>query len=237
MHHHSSKWDQNDELVLPTTSKVMTMLKTQRLPVVLLLGHLLGIRFASSFTILPSTFVARPTAGSCRCGQSLWAKSNKKKKKPKDNMIAVNRLAFRNYELIDTIEAGISLLGTEVKSIRTKGSLTLRDGYVKCDKRGHATLHNVHIAKFQSAGAYFQHEETRVRTLLLHKHEARKLAQRSENIPAITIVPIRAYFSDDNKVKIQVALCRGKNARDKRATIQARESKREENRIIKNFRA
>ena len=152
-------------------------------------------------------------------------------------MIAVNRLAFRNYELIDTIEAGISLLGTEVKSIRTKGSLTLRDGYVKCDKRGHATLHNVHIAKFQSAGAYFQHEETRVRTLLLHKHEARKLAQRSENIPAITIVPIRAYFSDDNKVKIQVALCRGKNARDKRATIQARESKREENRIIKNFRA
>lgn len=158
-----------------------------------------------------------------------------KKKRPGDNIIAVNRLAYRNYELIDTLEAGVSLLGTEAKSIRMKGSMNIRDGYIKCSKYGQATLHNVHIAKFKNAGPYFQHEEMRVRTLLLHKYEARKLFQRSEN-PGMTVIPIKAYFNDAGKVKLQIALCRGKNARDKRATIQAREAKREENRIIKNFR-
>jgi SsrA-binding protein len=161
--------------------------------------------------------------------------SGEKKKKTKDSTITTNRLAYRNYELLETFEAGVSLVGTEVKAIRMKGSMNLRDGYVKCNKFGQASLHNVHIAKFENAGAYFQHEEKRVRRILLHKHETRKLAQKTEN-PGMTVVPIKAYFSDNNKVKLLLALCKGKNTRDKRATIQARDAKREENRIIKTFR-
>jgi SsrA-binding protein len=186
------------------------------------------------FAVPPLHLVS--VSDSRRCTQQLFA-SGKKKKKPKDSTIAINRLAYRNYELLETIEAGVSLVGTEVKSIRMKGSMNLRDGYIKCNKKGQSTLHNVHIAKFLNAGPYFQHEEKRVRNLLLHKHEAKKLAQRTETMPGMTIVPIKAYFSDDSKVKLQIALCRGKNSRDKRATIQARDAKREENRIIKNFRA
>eukprot|EP00591_Stephanopyxis_turris_P011380 CAMPEP_0195527956 /NCGR_PEP_ID=MMETSP0794_2-20130614/29901_1 /TAXON_ID=515487 /ORGANISM="Stephanopyxis turris, Strain CCMP 815" /LENGTH=202 /DNA_ID=CAMNT_0040658983 /DNA_START=33 /DNA_END=638 /DNA_ORIENTATION=- len=155
----------------------------------------------------------------------LFAKSGKKKKKEKDGTISKNRLAYRNYEIIETLEAGISLLGTEVKSLRD-GQLTLRDGYVKPDKFGHATLHNVHIAKHSHSGSYFQHEETRERKLLLHKSEARKLAQKVET-QGMTVVPLKAYFNDDGKVKFQIALVRGKNVRDKRNTIKDREGKRE----------
>jgi SsrA-binding protein len=168
----------------------------------------------------------------------LYAKSGTKKKKkgPGSNTVAVNRVAYRNYEVLDTFEAGISLLGTEVKSIRD-GKLNLRDGYVKPAKNGRScTLHNVHVGKCQYVGAeYFQHEEKRPRSLLLHKSEARKLLQQTDQM-GMTVVPLKAYWNEQNKLKIQIALCRGKNVRDKRATIQERDMKRETNRIIKNFR-
>ena len=168
----------------------------------------------------------------------LYAKSGTKKKKrgPGSNTVAVNRIAYRNYEVLDTFEAGISLLGTEVKSIRD-GKLNLRDGYVKPAKNGRScTLHNVHVGKCQYVGAdYFQHEEKRPRPLLLHKSEARKLLQQTELL-GMTVIPLKAYWNEQNKLKIQIALCRGKNVRDKRATIQERDMKRETNRIIKNFR-
>lgn len=168
----------------------------------------------------------------------LFAKSGTKKKKkgPGSNTVAVNRIAYRNYEVLDTFEAGISLLGTEVKSIRD-GKLNLRDGYVKPAKNGRScTLHNVHVGKCQYVGAeYFQHEEKRPRSLLLHRSEARKLLQQTEQL-GMTVIPLKAYWNEQNKLKIQIALCRGKNVRDKRATIQERDMKRETNRIIKNFR-
>jgi SsrA-binding protein len=170
------------------------------------------------------------------CGR-LYAKSGtKKKKSPGSKMVAVNRIAYRNYEVLDTLEAGISLLGTEVKSIRD-GKLNLRDGYVRPSKNGRScTLHNVHIGKCSQVGAdYFQHEEKRPRALLVHKSEARKFMQQTEQ-QGMTIIPLKAYWNDDNKLKIQVALCRGKNVRDKRVAIQERDMKRETNRIIKNFR-
>jgi SsrA-binding protein len=84
------------------------------------------------------------------------------------------------------------------------------------------------------AAEYFNHEERRVRALLVHKREARKLAQQTEQA-GLTVVPIKAYFKD-NRVKVQIALCRGKNVRDKREAIKEREAKREETRIIKSFR-
>jgi SsrA-binding protein len=160
----------------------------------------------------------------------------KKKKGSGSKTVAVNRIAYRNYEVLDTVEAGIALLGTEVKSIRD-GKLNLRDGYVKPSKDGRScTLHNVHVGKCSQVGAeYFQHEEKRARTLLVHRSEARKFLQQTEQ-QGMTVVPLKAYWNDDNKLKIQIALCRGKNVRDKRAAIQERDVKRETNRIIKNFR-
>lgn len=166
---------------------------------------------------------------------SLFAKSGKKKKKPKDGTIAQNRLAYRNYEIIDTLEAGISLKGTEVKSIRD-GKLNLRDGYCRAHRDGRGiSMFNVHIGKHSMSGEYFQHEERRVRPLLVHKEEARRLKKQTE-ATGMTMVPLKAYFNKDNKVKIQIALCRGKNTRDKRQTIKERESKREASRMMKNFR-
>ena len=166
----------------------------------------------------------------------MLAKKGSKKKKSTDNTVTVNRIAYRNYEIVDTLEAGISLKGTEIKSIRD-GKINLRDGYVRADKNGRScTLHNVHISKCSQVGSeYFQHEETRPRTLLLHKAEARKLLQQTEQ-QGMTIVPLKAYWNDQNKLKLQIGLARGKNVRDKRDTIRERDAKREENRIIKNFR-
>jgi SsrA-binding protein len=172
-----------------------------------------------------------------RKATTLWlAKSGTKKKKAPDRTVAVNRIAYRNYEIIDTMEAGISLLGTEVKSIRD-GKLNLRDGYVRPSKNGRScVLYNVHVGKCSQVGAeYFQHEEKRPRTLLVHSSQARKFLQQTEQ-QGMTVIPLKAYWNDGNKLKIEIALCRGKNVRDKRATIQERDAKRETSRIIKNFR-
>ena len=166
---------------------------------------------------------------------AVFAKSGKKKKKPKDNTICVNRQARRNYEILETLEAGISLKGTEVKSIRD-GKMNLQDSFVKPSKDGRGcTLMNCHIGKHTMSGAYFQHEERRPRPLLVHRSEARKFKQKTEQ-NGMTIVPLKAYFNDENRVKLQIALCRGKNVRDKRADIKERDLKRETSRIVKNFR-
>jgi SsrA-binding protein len=171
----------------------------------------------------------------CSGGTVLWAKSGKKKKKPKDNTITVNRVAYRNYEILDTLEAGISLLGTEVKSIR-EGKMNIRDGFVRPSKDGRSCLlYNVHISKYERTGAFFQHEERRPRPLLIHKEQARRLLKETEQ-QGMTVVPLKAYFNQQNRVKIEIGLARGKNVRDKRQTIKDREGKREERRIIKNFR-
>ena len=165
---------------------------------------------------------------------ALFARS-KKKKKSNSNTICVNRVAYRNFEVIETLEAGISLVGTEVKSIRD-GKINIRDGYVRPTKDGRSCiLHNVHIGKHSMSGAYFQHEERRERKLLIHKNQARKFLQQTEQ-KGMTVVPLKAYFNDQNKVKLEIALCRGKNVRDKRQDIKDRDAKREEQRIIKSFR-
>jgi len=189
---------------------------------------------------VPSFYRNSPPAGQGqesirrRCQTSLCAAAKKSKSKS-GTTISLNRLAYRNYEILETYEAGIALLGTEVKAIRD-GKMNLRDGYVRPSKNGRScVLYNVHIGKHNMAGEYFQHEERRPRSLLVHRQQARKLLQQTET-QGMTVVPIKAYFSDSNKVKIQIALCRGKNVRDKRATIKEREAKREERRIIKSFR-
>jgi len=165
----------------------------------------------------------------------LCAKSGTKKKKPKDGTICTNRNARRNYDVVATFDAGISLLGTEVKSIRG-GKINIRDGFVTVSPNGRScTLYNVHIAKCGTTAEYFQHEETRPRVLLLKKEESRRLKQEVDR-KGMTVVPLKAYFSDKNWVKIQIGICKGKNVRDKRNAIKDRESKRDIDKMVKNFR-
>jgi len=145
------------------------------------------------------------------------------------------RAARHNYEIVSTYEAGISLLGTEVKSIRD-GKMNIRDGYVRPEKNGRScTLLNVHIGKHTMSGEFFQHEERRPRPLLLCKEESRKLLQQVDQ-KGMTIVPLKAYFNEKNLLKIQIALCRGKNVRDKRQDLKDKEAKKDADRMVKNFR-
>jgi len=194
---------------------------------------------AAAFFLTPSRTTSTTGHRPCWRGvvttTALYAKKKKKKNAPGSSTICVNRIAYRNYEVLDTLEAGISLMGTEVKAIRD-GKMNLRDGYVRPSKNGRScSLHNVHIGKHNMAGEFFQHEETRPRELLVHRSEARKFLQQTEQ-KGMTIVPLKAYFNKENRVKIQIALCRGKNIRDKRQTIKDREANREANRIMKSFR-
>jgi len=125
--------------------------------------------------------------------------------------------------------------GSEVKAAR-EGKMNIKDGYVRPEKNGRTcTLLNVHIGKHEFSGSFFQHEERRQRTLLLNKEEAKKLLMQVDQ-KGMTVVPLKAYFNDKNMLKIQIALCRGKNVRDKRADIIERETKKTTDRIIKNFR-
>lgn len=114
--------------------------------------------------------------------------------------------------------------------------MNIRDGWVKPNKNGRScTLMNVHIGKHSTAGTFFQHDELRPRDLLIRKEQARRFYQKTDRIPGMTIIPLKAYWNDDNKVKFEIGLCRGKNVRDKRQDIQEREGKRESERMIKNF--
>ena len=135
----------------------------------------------------PSLAKARTTATSTT---TLYAKKKKKKKNIQDGsgnkIICVNRSARRNYEILSTLEVGISLYGTEVKSIRD-GKMNIRDGWIKPSKNGRSCdLMNVHIGKHSFTGSYDQHDERRPRTLLLHKEESRKFKQQIEQNNGMT---------------------------------------------------
>ncbi|KAJ1444893.1 small protein B [Pelagophyceae sp. CCMP2097] len=146
--------------------------------------------------------------------------------------VASNRKARFEYEIIDTFEAGIELVGTEVKSCR-QGKISLRDGFGQV-KGNTVWLHNVDIAQHETTGPYFQHEPKRMRRLLLHKREAQKLA-RETDVAGNTLIPLQFYFNEKNLLKVQIALCKGKNQRDKRDTIKERDDKKMMQRIVKNL--
>jgi len=127
-------------------------------------------------------------------------------------------------EILEDFEAGISLLGTEVKSCR-QGKCTLRDGYCRF-KDGECWLHNVNIGRHESAGRYFQHDETRPRRLLLHGREIAKL-QTAVDVKGLTVVPLAAYFNERSFLKVSLGLARGKKLQDKREDIKRRDISRE----------
>lgn len=148
----------------------------------------------------------------------------KKDKKLPDGvlMIAKNRKARFDYEIIDEVEAGIMLRGTEVKSLRN-GKLQLVDAYALID-HGEAYLHHAHIAEYEN-GNVFNHEPTRTRKLLMHRQEIDRLSEKVRE-KGLTLVPLEVYFKD-GRVKVNVGLCRGKAHYDKRASIRERDEKRE----------
>ena len=142
--------------------------------------------------------------------------------------IADNRKAFHDYHILETFEAGIALLGTEVKGIR-EGQANLRDSYARLEK-GEVWLFNVHINPYSHRG-YVDHDPRRKRRLLLHKHEIRKLIGKTVE-KGLTLVPTKLYFKN-GKVKVALALAKGKQDHDKRETLRRREADRETRAAVK----
>lgn len=148
-------------------------------------------------------------------------------------IVARNKQASRNFELLDKYEAGIELLGTEVKSVRVGGS-GIDESYVGA-KNGECYIYGMNIAPHKSSNQFYQHETKRPRRLLLHKKEIKKLESMTSRQQGMTIVPLTLYFNHKNILKVSIALAKGKNVRDKRDDIKDRDNKRSIQRIMKSF--
>ena len=153
------------------------------------------------------------------------AKGKKRKAAPGD--VATNRQASFRYDLLDKLEAGIVLTGTEVKSLRD-GSAQLKDGYAQV-RDGELWLHNVHIPPYGPASRE-NHDPERPRKLLAHRREIDRLVGRIQE-RGLTLVPTRIYFSGP-RAKVEIALARGKDRFDKRESIKAREQRRDIERAL-----
>jgi SsrA-binding protein len=150
-------------------------------------------------------------------------------RKKAERIVADNRKAHHDYHLFETFEAGVALLGTEVKAIR-EGRVNLRDSFARVVD-GEIFVHNVHIGAYSSRG-YADHEALRPRKLLLHRQEIRKLIGKTTE-RGMTIVPVRMYFKN-GRIKLAISLAKGKQAHDKRETIRRRETDRETRAAIKS---
>jgi len=145
--------------------------------------------------------------------------------------IAENRRARRDYHILERLEAGIALRGTEVKSLRA-GKISLKDSHAEI-AGGEMFLVGAHISPYEQGNIY-NHDPERRRKLLMHKREILRLGSQVAE-KGLTLVPLRVYFLR-GKVKVELGLCRGKAGIDKRATIREREVKREMDRAIKQAR-
>jgi SsrA-binding protein len=145
--------------------------------------------------------------------------------------IAENRKAFHDYHILESFEAGLVLLGTEVKSIR-EGNANLRDSFARVEG-AEVWLYNVHVSPYSHRGSS-DHEPTRRRKLLLHRREIRKLIGKTVE-RGLTLVPTRLYFKN-GRIKVEISLARGKKAHDKRETIKRREADRETRAAVKERR-
>jgi SsrA-binding protein len=150
-------------------------------------------------------------------------------RKQAEKIVADNRKASHDYHLLDTFEAGIVLVGTEVKAIR-EGRANLRDSYCRVED-GEIFAYNIHISAYSSRG-YADHEPTRKRKLLLHKEQIRKLIGKTVE-RGMTLVPVRLYFKN-GKLKLAISLAKGKKTHDKRETVKRREAERETRAAIKS---
>jgi SsrA-binding protein len=144
--------------------------------------------------------------------------------------ILTNRKAYRDYEVLESLECGIELKGSEVKSLRA-GKINLNDSFARVEKE-EAFLYNAHISRYAEA-SYLNVDPDRTRRLLLHKSQieriAGKLAQKG-----LTLIPLKVYFNDRGFVKLELALCKGKKLYDKRESIKRRETDLEMRRALKS---
>lgn len=151
----------------------------------------------------------------------------------KDNrtkVVARNRKAGHDFFVLDRIECGIVLTGTEIKSVRA-GSLNLKDSYAAIDK-GEVWLYGVHISPYDKASSFSKHAPERDRKLLLHKREIIRLRSKTRE-KGLTLVPLSIYIKDGRRAKVELALAQGKTAHDKRDAIAERDAKRD---IARAFR-
>ncbi len=156
----------------------------------------------------------------------------KSKTDPSNKVVGTNRKALYDYHVEEKIEAGLVLVGTEVKALR-EGHVNLRDSYASISN-GKAVLHNCHIGTY-SHGNQMNHEPLRPRTLLLHKNEIERLMGKVQQ-KGLTLVPLRLYFNARGRAKLELALARGKKTYDRRETIKKREATREIDRAMKASR-
>lgn len=153
-----------------------------------------------------------------------------KKGKPAQRAAAVNRRARFNYEIGQTFEAGIALTGTEVKSLR-EGKSGIVDSFAS-EKDGELWLFNAYIPEYLQANR-FNHKPRRPRKLLLHRREVDRLAAAVQR-DGMTVVPLKIYFNDRGRAKVEIALARGKNLRDKRETSKKRDWDIEKRRVLRD---
>jgi SsrA-binding protein len=146
--------------------------------------------------------------------------------------IARNKKAFHDYEILERYEAGIELIGSEVKSLRL-GKISLKESFVKII-RGEAFMFNAHISHISTVNEVFKPEERRSRKLLLHKKEILKLEQKVSK-DSLTIVVLDMYFNKRNLAKLTIALARGKKLYDKRADLKKKDLDRRINTALKNI--
>ncbi|MHA8138226.1 SsrA-binding protein SmpB [Lactobacillaceae bacterium Scapto_B20] len=155
-----------------------------------------------------------------------------KKKHPKtdDNLMAQNRKARHDYSILSTVEAGMALRGTEIKSIRDR-RVNLKDGFVRI-RNNEAYLENVHISEY-AEGNQFNHDPLRNRKLLLHKKEINRLADETRT-KGITIVPLKMYIKH-GFAKVLIGVAKGKHEYDKRETLKKRDQNRQIDRVLKHY--
>ncbi len=146
-------------------------------------------------------------------------------------MEVLNRRAHFDYFILEEIEAGVALTGTEIKSIRN-GNCNIKDSY-GIVKNGEIFLLNMYIGEYKE-GNIFNHSETRSRKLLLHKKEIKKISQEI-TLNGYTLVPLKGYFKE-NKFKILLGICKGKKTYDKRETIKNRDIERDVKKNLKNYK-
>lgn len=147
-----------------------------------------------------------------------------------EKIVCKNKKAYHDYHIDQKFEAGMVLSGPEVKSLRA-GRANLKDGYAKIDARGELWLHNVHISHYAFA-THNPNDPMRMRKLLLHKRELRRLTGKLKE-KGLALIPLKIYFIRNGKAKIEMGLARGKKQYDKRAALKQKQSDRELQRVMR----
>jgi SsrA-binding protein len=157
------------------------------------------------------------------------AKQKAQKEAPAHRDVAVNRRALHDYEILERIEAGIALTGSEIKSIRG-GKVSLQEAYAR-PERGELWLQGAHIADYEAA-SYNSHEPRRPRRLLLHRSQIIELTEQVEQ-RGLTLIPLRLYLNKRGLAKVEIAVARGRRQYDKREAIAKRDAEREMERALR----